>query len=79
MLSIVDVATELLRCAIAHEPESRLLGNLRSCELASLAANALVHHNRPCPKCGAEPWVNIDCDLCMVCSMLEGGNRGGAP
>jgi len=29
-----------------------------------------------CPSCGAEPWVNIDCDLCLrVSAALEGGEK----
>ena len=27
-----------------------------------------------CPACGAEPWVNIDCDLCLVATALTAGD-----
>jgi len=72
MLPLEVIAVELLRCATSWEPEVRLLGNLRACEIAALAASIVTS----CPKCGAEPWVNIDCDLCSCCAALT---RGGAP
>jgi hypothetical protein len=28
-----------------------------------------------CPACGAEPWVNIDCDTCEVMSSLTADAR----
>ena len=62
-------AVDLLKCAIAHEPEVRLVGNVRACDIAALAASLITS----CPSCGAEPWVNIDCDLCLVCAMLSAG------
>ena len=27
----------------------------------------LIDEIMTCPKCGAEAWCNIDCDLCKVC------------
>lgn len=69
MLSREATAIELLKCAISWEPEVRLVGNLRACEIAALAASVVTC----CPKCGAEPWVNIDCDLCLVCTALTAG------
>jgi PAS domain-containing protein len=69
MLSREATAIELLRCAISWEPEVRLVGNLRACEIAALAASIVTC----CPKCGAEPWVNIDCDLCLVATALTAG------
>lgn len=62
-------AVDLLRCAITHEPEVRLIGNVRACDIAALAASLVTS----CPGCGAEPWVNIDCDLCLVSAMLVNG------
>ena len=53
-------AIELLRCALTHEPESRLLGNVRAREIVAIAASLVTSS----PACGAEPWVNIDCALC---------------
>ena len=69
MLSREATAIDLLKCAISHEPDVRLLGNLRACELAALAASIVTC----CPACGAEPWVNIDCDLCLVATALTAG------
>jgi hypothetical protein len=41
---------------------------------ATPATIARVRELRPrftsCPKCGAEPWVNIDCAVCEVMSAL---------
>lgn len=70
MMSVADTAIELLKCAVSWEPEARLLGNIRACEIARLAASLCSS----CPKCCAEPWVNIDCDLCLVLSALEIGD-----
>jgi len=69
MLSREQTAIDLLKCALSWEPEVRLIGNLRTCELAALAASIISS----CPKCGAEPWCDIDCDLCLVCTALMAG------
>lgn len=69
MLSREQTAIELLKCAISWEPEVRLVGSLRACEIAALAASIVTC----CPRCGAEPWVNIDCDLCLVATALTSG------
>lgn len=60
-------AVEVLACAIAWPPATRLLGNVRAADIASLCAHLID----TCPKCGATAWVNIDCDLCNVCSSLR--------
>lgn len=60
---------ELLKCALSHEPGVMLIGNVMACEIAMLAAASVL----TCPKCGAEPWVNIDCDLCLVAGQLARG------
>ena len=62
-----QIAYEVLCCAIAHEPASKIVGNVSAMELAKIAAAQIT----ACPKCGAEAWCNIDCDLCGVCSALE--------
>lgn len=59
-------AVEVLKCALAWEPDARLIGNVRAADIAALAAGAID----TCPKCGATAWVNIDCDLCTVCFSL---------
>lgn len=38
-------------------------------EIARLASREVM----TCPSCGAEAWVNIDCDMCLVCSSLANG------
>lgn len=43
-------------------------------ELARIAAAAVDTANLSCPLCGAEPWCNIDCKVCRVCSELESPN-----
>ena len=39
MLSVQETAAELLKCASAWEPEARLLGSLRACEIVALASS----------------------------------------
>jgi hypothetical protein len=63
------IARETLKCALSWEPAVCLIGNLMACEVAALAARQID----TCPKCGATAWVNIDCDLCNLCSRLIEG------
>ena len=65
-MSLEAIAVDVLQCAITHEPDVRLMGNVRAEDVARLAA----HHIDTCPKCGATAWVNIDCDLCTLCHRL---------
>jgi hypothetical protein len=62
-----EIAIDLLRCAVSHVSDVRLLGNVRADEIALLAAEQIM----TCPSCGAEAWCNIDCSLCVVISALE--------
>ena len=73
MMPLEQIAIETLKCALSWEPNVCLIGNVMASEVAALAASRITS----CPKCGAEPWVNIDCDLCLVCSSLgkEQGNE----
>jgi predicted signal transduction protein with EAL and GGDEF domain len=64
-----QIAIDVLRAAIAWEPEVRVVANVTASELASLAAASID----TCPGCGATAFVNIDCDLCLVCSSLIAG------
>jgi hypothetical protein len=61
------IAVELLRAAVAWEPEARVIANVTAHNLALF----VVRHIHTCPKCGACAGVNIDCDLCGVISGLE--------
>jgi|JI8StandDraft_1071087.scaffolds.fasta_scaffold80784_1 hypothetical protein len=63
------IACDALACALAHEPDVRLIGNVTAAEVAALAARSVM----TCPACGATAWVNIDCDTCLVCSALVSG------
>lgn len=67
------VAVELLRTAIKHDPDAILVGGVSAKDLARFAASIIG----TCPKCGATAWVNIDCDLCGVCSSL--GSPSSSP
>lgn len=68
-----DVARALLRHALALDPERVTCGATHA-EIAMLAAEMLATvFNEPCPVCGAEPFVNIDCDVCLVASKLLSG------
>jgi hypothetical protein len=62
MRSRDQIAADILQCAVTHAPASRLIGNVTAMEIAALVVPLLI----VCPKCGAEAWVNIDCDLCAV-------------
>jgi hypothetical protein len=67
------VAEALLRHALALDPESASMGATHA-EIAMLAAFVLSHVEcAPCPRCGAEPFVNIDCDVCLICAKLLSG------
>lgn len=63
------IARELLANALAWEPDTCLLGNVTAAEAAALAARAVM----TCPSCGSEAWVNIDCDMCLICAALVAG------
>lgn len=65
------VAEDLLGCALTHEPGSRLIGNVTASEIVRLAAGFMTS----CPACGAEAWVNIDCNVCLVVSAISGGEN----
>jgi hypothetical protein len=65
--SIEQIAADVLRCVTSGDTEARLIGDIRATELARLAAS----HITSCPSCGAEPWVNIDCSLCVAMTALE--------
>lgn len=65
--SAEQIALDLLHCVMTWEPSARLFGNIRADEIAYLASR----HITSCPKCGAEPWVNVDCGLCEGISLLE--------
>lgn len=58
------VAVDVLQCALGWAPDARLIGNVRAIDIAALAARNIL----ACPMCGAEAWVNIDCQLCCFVS-----------
>jgi len=47
-----------------YTPESVVIYDITAIEIVAVAASVLSQ----CPSCGAEAWVNIDCELCMICS-----------
>jgi hypothetical protein len=61
------IALDILKCAMAHVSDVRLIGNVRADEIALLASE----HVMACPNCGAEAWCNIDCVLCMTIGALQ--------
>jgi hypothetical protein len=72
MMDREKVAIEVLRCALAWEPDVCVVGNVMAMELAVLAASAIG----TCPKCGATAWTDIDCDLCTtIAELWEKGNK----
>ena len=68
MMTIEETAREVLRCALTHEPDSCLIGNVTALEIARLAASRIS----TCPKCGADAGSDIDCGLCAILAVLEG-------
>lgn len=73
MRSTRTIAETLLRHALALDPVAVKLGATHA-EIAMLSAFLLSHvENVPCPCCGAEPFVNIDCDVCLICAKLLSG------
>jgi len=67
--TIEQIATDVLRCALAWEKDACLLGNVTTEDIAKLAAFCID----ACPICGATAWVNIDCNLCQICAKFEEG------
>lgn len=63
------IALDVFRCAVSHEPGVRLIGNVTASEVVRLVAREVM----TCPACGAEAWVNIDCDLCLVVGQIASG------
>jgi hypothetical protein len=69
-----DISLAVLKCAAAWEPEAKLIGNVSAREVLILAAFVVDQTNQPCPMCGSEPWVNIDCSLCNFCNEVFKGD-----
>jgi hypothetical protein len=67
MRSLESAAIALLKIAVARPPDEALVNDITARELASLAISSIGQ----CPVCGATAWVNIDCELCAICSDLE--------
>lgn len=65
--NVEQIAGELLKCALSWDPDACILGNVTAREIAKLAASQITS----CPLCGAEPWVNIDCGLCLIVPLLD--------
>lgn len=63
------IARMTLEAALTWDPDARLIGDVTAAEVAALAARAVM----TCPACGSEAWVNIDCDMCLVCAALVAG------
>lgn len=74
-MNLEKIATEILACAIAHTPDSRLLGNIPASDFVTLCAFVLD----TCPKCGSTAWVNIDCDLCTRCHKAKHAESSPLP
>ena len=61
-----DPRVAMLQCALAWEPDARLIGNVTALDVAKVAALTMTQ----CPACGSEAWVNIDCNVCRVVGPL---------
>lgn len=63
---IEKIAVRVMKHAFKHAPDEIIAGDVTSLDLVRLAApNVLT-----CPSCGSTAWVNIDCDVCQMCSKL---------
>lgn len=62
-----QIATSVLQSMISFEPTVCIVGNVTALEVTRLLTDAFT----ACPACGAEPWVDIDCRVCLVMSALE--------
>lgn len=65
--SVETIAVDVLRCAMAWEPDAKLIGNVTARDVARLAVSAID----TCPSCGATAFVNIDCMLCNIAEAVE--------
>ena len=69
MRTVEQIAVSVLQCAVTHEPDARIIGNVTALDVVRLCVPQIL----TCPKCGATAWCNIDCDLCLVCSGASEG------
>ena len=67
MRSLQVIAVDVLRCALSWDRRARLLGNVTAGGIVRL----VIPHITRCPSCGAEAWVNIDCDTCLAVGEIE--------
>lgn len=67
-----DPRVAMLQCALAWEPEARLIGNVTALDVAKVAALTMTQ----CPSCGSEAWVNIDCRVCVTVAPLVADAEG---
>lgn len=66
MRAMDAVASAVLKYCTSIAPDDVVFGDIQAAEIVALAASTL----NQCPYCGAEAWVNIDCDACLVVSAL---------
>jgi hypothetical protein len=62
-----SISTDLLRFVAKFGPDELVCGTASAREVAGL----ISENFSSCPRCGAEPWVNIDCPLCLFMGELE--------
>jgi hypothetical protein len=67
MRSLENIAVDVMRCALAHDAGSRLVGDVTAQELLALAVDRVT----TCPLCGSEAWCNIDCDICNIADVAR--------
>ena len=63
---VLLIAGDVLKCALAWDPDVCMIGNVTAREVAHLAAESIEHNQGACPACGAERGVNIDCPVCEI-------------
>ena len=73
-MSARELAVKMLRIVLKVDPSTVVMAHantgsvVTAKDVAIVAASAITDC---CPACGATPWVNIDCDVCMTCAALE--------
>lgn len=66
-----DIAENILKCAISHEPDSCLVGNVTAAEIALLASTVL----HTCPECRWKA-AHLEPGYCDVCGSEWDPHKG---
>jgi hypothetical protein len=65
------IAGAMLQAVMTMSATKTVAGDVTALEVARMLADSFTS----CPKCGAEPWVNLDCLVCQVMTALPRDER----